>query len=164
MGTQIRVVGFIILILTIGAGWLYSLNQRAAQIHAHYAVVLANIAEKTAKAAKAYRKQEQTWQKAVEKESENGKNRVLKAESDARRARAESDRLRGAYRNSLTAALTATATSSPAGSTGNKNPAATNLHSELFGRIDETAGELAEYADKLRAVGLTCEATSDVTQ
>ena len=128
-------------------------------MQAHYAVVLGDIREKTAVAARAIRATESAWRTAIDKEAEDGQTRIDLARRDAVAARASADGLRAdvaRYRAAARAAQhSGTATSGP--TTGD----ALDLLADLFSRADTRAGELAEFADAAHAAGLTCERSFD---
>ena len=143
------------------AGWwhLGQVKQAERAVHAHYAVVLADIRDKTAAAQAKFRATETAWQTRIEKETRDGQDRIDTARRDAAGARAAADSLRAdlaRYR----AAARATAHSSAAAA-GPPADTAIDLLAELFGGADTRAGELAEFADLAHAAGLTCERAFD---
>ena len=143
------------------AGWwhLGQVKQAERAVHAHYAVVLADIRDKTAAAQAKFRATETAWQTRIEKETRDGQDRIDTARRDAAGARAAADSLRAdlaRYR----AAARATAHSSAAAA-GPPADTAIDLLAELFGGADTRAGELAEFAYLAHAAGLTCERAFD---
>ena len=152
----------VVLAILIGLGtWWHHSRVSAAEkaVHAHYAIVLGEIREKTAAAVTAFRATETAWRSAIDKETEDGQTRIDLARHDADGARTERDRLLADVARYRTAARatqhSGTATAGP--TTGD----ALDLFADLFGRADQRAGELAEFADAAHAAGLTCERSFD---
>ena len=146
-----------VIALTILAAHWHTGRVKAAEqaVHAHYAVVLADIRDKTAAAQAAFRATEAAWQTRFDKEARNGQTRIDAARRDTERARAERDRLR-ADLNGYRAAARAAAYS---GAPGASEAAATavDVLANLFIGADEVAGELATALDLAYAAGITCE-------
>ncbi len=159
--TTLLGVGAAVLISAVAAWHYTAIKTAKSQVHAHYAEILRDISEKTATAAAEYRKTEQTWNALIQKEATDGQKRLNQAVADATAANLESRRLRIAYRNSITAALTAKVTGAPSAGSSDSGARALDLLSNMFTGVDEAAGTLAEYADKVYASGLTCERISD---
>ena len=146
--------------VTLAATW-HAGRVKAAEkaVHAHYAVVLADIRDKTAAAQAAFRATETAWQTSFDKEARNGQTRIDAARRDAAGARSERDGLRADLDRYRTAARAA----AHPGSTAAGPPAseALDVLSDLFLRADEAAGELAQAFDLAHAAGLTCERAAD---
>ncbi|MFS2047578.1 DUF2514 family protein [Variovorax sp. Varisp41] len=110
-------------------------------------------------ADKAQRMEEQRRAAAVTKEVEDAQARITSLEDDLRGARAAADGLReaaaGAAHRARAGSCTATA--------GPGQPGADplGLLVDVLGRADKRAGELAEYADRLRIAGVACERSWD---
>ncbi|BCN40455.1 hypothetical protein ALDI51_37740 [Alicycliphilus denitrificans] len=128
-------------------------------MHAHYAVVLADIRDKTAAAVVAFRAAETQWQTRFDKEAQNGQDRIDAARRDADDARAAADGLRATLARYRAAARAAQ--DSGAAATGPTASDAIDLLSDLFSRADEVAGELAQALDLPHAAGITCERAAD---
>lgn len=143
------------------AGWWHLSRVHAAEqaVHAHYAQVLADIRDETAKAAAEYRATEKTWQTRIEKEAQDGQARIESAQRDAVAAGAERSRLLSDIARYRAAARAAA--HSGAAAAGPAAGDALDLLADLFSRADEAAGELAAAADLARAAGLTCERAHD---
>jgi len=146
--------------VALAATWHAGRIKAAEQaVHAHYAVVLADIRDKTAAAQAAFRQRETAWQTRFDKEASDGQTRIDAAHRDVAGARSERDGLRAdldRYRAAARAAAdTGTATA------GETTGAAIDLLAELFSRADEAAGELAQAADLAHAAGITCERAAD---
>ena len=139
------------------AGWwhLGQVKQAERAVHAHYAVVLADIRDKTAAAQAKFRATETAWQTRIEKEAQDGQTRIDAARRDADGARAAADGLRKALDRYRTAARAATHSGTAAA--GPPADTAIDLLAELFSGADARAGELAAFADLAHAAGLTCE-------
>lgn len=146
--------------VTLAATW-HAGRVKAAEkaVHAHYAVVLADIRDKTAAAQAAFRATETAWQTRFDKEARNGQTRIDAARRDAAGARSERDGLRADLDHYRAAARAAT--NSCAATAGETTGAAVDLLAELFSRADEAAGELAQALDLAHAAGLTCERAAD---
>ena len=127
--------------------------------HAHYAVVLADIAGKTAAAAKEFRALEQQAQSAIEKEATDGQKKIDLAHADAAGARAAALSLRQQLDRYRAAARTATHPG--AADAGPPAGDALDLLTNLLLRADDRAGELAAFADLAHAAGQTCERAYD---
>ena len=143
------------------ASWWHLARVHAAEkaVHAHYAVVLADIRDKTAAAAAEFRQRETAWQTSFDKEARNGQNRIDAARRDAAGALRERDGLRADLDHYRAAARAAADTC--AATAGETTGAAVDLLTELFSRADEAAGELAQALDIAHAAGLTCERAAD---
>ena len=128
-------------------------------VHAHYAVVLAGINQKTADAQAAFRTQEASWQTRFDKEARNGQNRIDAARRDAAGALRERDGLRADidhYRAAARAAAdTGTAAAGPTASD------AIGVLADLLEESDRLAGIYAQAADLAHAAGITCERAAD---
>lgn len=146
--------------VTLAATWHAGRIKATEQaVHAHYAVVLADIRDKTAAAQAAFRQRETAWQTRFDKEASDGQTRIDAARRDAAGARRERDGLRadlGSYR-----AATRAAADTSAAAAGETTGVAIDLLAELFSRADEAAGELAQAADLAHAAGFTCERAAD---
>ena len=79
------------------AGWWHLSRVRAAEraVHAHYAVVLAEISAKTAKAETEFRATGTAWRDAFDKEARDGREKIAAAHADAD-AYAAGERMRAA--------------------------------------------------------------------
>lgn len=146
--------------VTMAAAW-HAGRVKAAEkaVHAHYAVVLADIRDKTAAAQAAFRATETAWQTRIDKEARNGQTRIDAARRDAAGARRERDGLRADLDRYRAAARSATDTC--AATAGETTGAAVDLLAELFSRADEVAGELAQSLDLANASGIACERAAD---
>ncbi len=156
------VLAILLAALVALASWWHLSRVHAAEkaVHAHYAGVLAEIRDKTAAAARAFRATETAWRSAIDKEAEDGQTRIDLARRDAVAARVSADGLRADVARYRAAARSATGTSTAAA--GPTASAALDLLADLFSRADEAAGELAEFADAAHAAGLTCQRSYDV--
>ena len=108
------------------------------------------------------RDREQTYQRSIEKATQNGQRTIDQAVTDAVTARAAADSLRGAT-NGLAARLAASEASGST-CTAAASKAATRaaiVLADVLKRADQRAGDLAEAADQARARGLTCEQAYD---
>ena len=156
------IITAVVLAALIGLGtWWHLSRVHAAEkaVHAHYAGVLAEIRDKTAAAARAFRATETAWRSAIDKEAEDGQTRIDLARRDAVAARVSADGLRADVARYRAAARSAT--NSGVAAAGPTASDALDLLADLFGRADEAAGELAEFADAAHAAGLTCQRSYD---
>ena len=154
----------------IGAAWWWHTSEvnaaaKAAEkaTHAHYAGVLANIRDLTAEAAKRFRAAEQQAQAAIEKEATDGQKKIDLARTDAAGARAAALSLRQQL-DTYRSAATRTAAHPGAAPAGPPTGDALDLLAHLFSSADQTAGELAEFADLAHAAGSTCERAYDAAR
>ncbi|WP_080647785.1 DUF2514 family protein [Variovorax atrisoli] len=116
-------------------------------------------AESQRLAERAQRTEEQRRTAAVAQEASNAQTRIASLEDDLQRARAASDGVRSAAAG---AAGRARANSCPAAAgTRQHGDDALGLLVDVLGRADQRAGELAEYADRLRIAGVACERSYD---
>ena len=143
------------------ASWWHLSRVNAAEkaVHAHYAIVLGEIREKTAAAVTAFRATETAWQTRIDKEAKDGQDRIDLARHDADGARTERDRLLADVARYRAAARAASNPGAP--TAGPTTGDALDLFADLFSRADARAGELAEFADAAHAAGLTCERSYD---
>ena len=146
--------------VTLAATW-HAGRVKAAEkaVHAHYAVVLADIRDKTTAAQTAFRQREAAWQTKFDKEARRGQDQIDAARRDAAGARRERDGLRADLDHYRAAARAAA--NSCAAAAGETTGAAVDLLAELLSRADEAAGELAQALDLAHAAGLTCERAAD---
>ena len=154
---KLAFVGVLMALMSVFAlTWHNKQVAKAEQaVHAHYAVVLAGINQKTAVAQAAFRAQEASWQTKFDEEARDGQRRVEDARRDTERARAERDRLRADLNGYRAAARAAAHSDAP----GASEAAATavDVLADLFVEADEVAGELAAALDLAHAAGVTCE-------
>ena len=143
------------------ASWWHLSRVNAAEkaVHAHYAIVLGDIREKTAAAVTAFRATESAWRTRIDKEAKDGQTRIDLARHDADGARNERDRLLTDVARYRTAARATQHSGTPIA--GPTTGDALDLFANLFSRADARAGELAEFADTAHAAGLTCERSYD---
>lgn len=146
--------------VTLAVTWHAGRIKAAEQaVHAHYAVVLADIRDKTAAAQAAFRATETAWQTLFDKEARNGQTRIDAARRDAAGALRERDGLRAdldRYRAAARAAAgSCAATAGPAASD------AIGVLADLLEESDRLAGIYAQAADLAHAAGITCERAAD---
>lgn len=149
-------------VLAAGAWWHLSRVKAAEQaVHAHYLTVLAGISEKTAAAERAIRVTEQAWQKSIEGIAKNGQVQIDTAKRDAADAARAADGLRAA----LNRYRAATGPAANPGIAGAGPGLAGRDPLDLFiGMLTRHTAELVavgEYADQVRAAGVTCERSYD---
>ena len=149
---KLVLVGVLLALLGLQTVRVAGLEQAAADRRA-------TDAESQRLAERAQRTEEQRRAAAVTKEAIDAQARITTLEDDLRGARAAADGLRevaaGAAGRARTGACTAAA--------GPGQPGADplGLLVDVLGRADQRAGELAEYADRLRIAGIACERSYD---
>lgn len=108
---------------------------------------------------RAQRTEEQRRAAAVALEASNAQARINSLEDALRLAHSASDGVRDAAAG---AAIRARAQScAPNAGQGQPGADALDLLVDVLGRADRRAGELAEYADRLRIAGTACERSYD---
>lgn len=133
------------------AKWLSAWHQRDAD---DKAAALENEARERAK--------EQARQLSINKAIQDGQRTIDQATADAAAARASADSLRGAA-DALAARLSASESSGHS-CTAAASQAATRaamVLADVLKRVDERAGNLADYADQSHWRGVTCEQAFD---
>ena len=156
------IIAAVVLAATVAfASWWHISRVHTAEkaVHAHYAIVLGEIREKTAAAVTAFRATETAWRTRIDKEAKDGQDRIDLARHDATAARTERDRLRADVARYRTAARATQHSGAP--TSGPTTGDALDLFADLFSRADARAGELAEFADAAHAAGITCERSYD---
>jgi hypothetical protein len=110
-------------------------------------------------AERAQRTEEQRRTAAVTKEASSAQTQTAALDASLPAARAASDGVRNAATG---AASRARASACPAAaSTRQPGDDPLGLLVDVLGRADQRAGELAEYADRLRIAGIACERSYD---
>lgn len=131
---------------------------QARQAQADYA---AAAAQATADAVQAARDEEQRRTAAIQEIADAASNALAVARADAVRARAAADRLRRAA-ETYAAAHCGAGPEDPAVAPGSAPATGPGLVlADLFGRADDTAGDLAAAFDAARAAGLACQRAYD---
>lgn len=145
------------------AGWWHLSRVRAAEraVHAHYAVVLADISEKTAQAVTEFRATETAWRTAFDKEARDGREKIAVLRADADSARAAGDSLRAALSRRVAAAKATERAIAAQRSTGELDPSPLDLCAGMLDRHTRELEVVGKYADELRARGSTCERSAD---
>lgn len=145
------------------AGWWHLGRVHAAEraVHAHYAVVLADISAKTAKAETEFRRTERVWQDAFDKEARDGQTRIATARADADSARAAGDSLRAALNRRVAAAKATERAVSAQRGEGELGASAADLCARMLSRHTRELEIVGAFADELRVRGETCERSAD---
>jgi pyridoxal/pyridoxine/pyridoxamine kinase len=117
----------------------------------------ARAANETAERAK-----EQAYQQSINKAVQDGQRTIDQATADAATARASAVGLRGAA-DAIAARLAASEASGNSCTAAASKAAAraAMVLADVLKRVDQRAGDLAEYADQARARGMTCEQAYD---
>ena len=145
---------------------------RISRAHAELAQAQAEYAEERTKAAEAARIAEQQAREEEQRREQRKQEIVDEAEGRTEIARAAAadaqraaDGLRGRLAAFTAAVRGATKDSQPAErGQGKQGADALDVLSGVLARADDTAGELAAYADRLRIAGLACESFADGLQ
>ena len=145
------------------AGWWHLSRVHAAEraVHAHYAVVLADIAAKTAAAETEFRATETAWRTAFDKEARNGQSQIAALRADADAAHAAGERMRAALARYLASARATERAIAAQRGAGELDPHPADLPAELLARHTRELEQVGRFADELRARGLTCERSAD---
>ncbi len=154
--------GLIAVVLAL-AGWWHMSRVAAAEraVHAHYAVVLDGIREKTAKAVTEHRATETAWRTAFDKEAKDGREKIAALRADAGDAHAAGERMRAAlvrYRAAARATKGAIAAQRGAGELG---PSPLDLCAGMLDRHTRELESVGKFADELLARGSSCERGAD---
>ncbi|MBJ2155254.1 DUF2514 family protein [Variovorax sp. IB41] len=134
----------------------------AAKARQELAEYRGTMAESARLAERAQRIQEQTWRDRVDGVIQDGQKQIAAARADAD----DAARAAGGLRNQLATFRAAVRAASAAPTApGGGAPAADplDLLSDLFGRADTRAGDLARIADERGAAGTVCERHADAT-
>jgi len=122
-----------------------------------------------AEAKAAYEKADQEYRASEERHKLELKGianetqaQIDKAQLDATNARKSSRKLLDAFANSSPCSQATTGTT--ASVSGEAASAPEDLRTIVFSRIDDSAGIIAEYADKARIAGLACERAYEVNR
>lgn len=137
-------------------GWRY--EARIADIRSEHAGIMEAHAVASAAAMADLRSMEARRVAELEKARDTAQKQAQSAQADAAAARAAGQRLR----NRIDQMVTDASARHPALADGSP-PAGTSvdLFAHVLGRAVEAAGQLAEYADRARIAGLTCERAYD---
>ncbi|GER16670.1 DUF2514 family protein [Variovorax boronicumulans] len=120
-------------------------------------------AESARAAERAARNQEQNWRSRVDEVIQDGQQKIAGYRAAADRAGASERRVReqlAAYRAAVRSATAAP----PVAGGGAPTTDPLDLLSDLFGRADARAGELARIADQRGAAGAVCERHADAVK
>lgn len=132
---------------------------RVAELKQDAADQRAADAEARLLADRAQRTEEQRRAAAIALEASHAQAHIASLEDDLRRARTASDGVRDAAAGAAIRARTQSC--APSAGQGQRGADALDLLVDVLGRADQRAGELAEYADRLRIAGLACERSYD---
>lgn len=163
---KIKAYGAIAAALVLGAlllvqtARLHNAERAADAERVHNAKVLKNIAELTAKALQAVLEQEARWAADQERNARETATKIKAANADAASARRASDGLRKRIAT-LVSDARERAANPGAQSAIEATADPIGVLADVLGRADERAGILAEYADKARIAGQSCERDYD---
>lgn len=150
-------------VVLAAAGWwhLSRVHKAEQAVHAHYAMVLADISAKTAKAAEQFRQTETGWRDAFDKEARDGRTKLDAARRDAAAAGAAADGLRAALDRFRAAARAAEGAGAAQRGAGEPGGDPLDLLAKLLAGHSAELVAVAGYADELRIRGLACERAAD---
>lgn len=149
-----KLIGIAVLLALLGLQTV-----RVAELQQAAAERRAVDAENQRMAERAQRTEEQRRTAAVTKEATNAQDQTAALDASLPAARVASDGVRDA---AASAAGRARASACPAAaSTRQPGEDPIGLLADVLGRADQRAGELAEYADRLRIAGIACERSYD---
>jgi hypothetical protein len=110
-------------------------------------------------ADRAQRTEEQRRTAAAAQEAQDAQAKIATLEDSLRVARTASDGVRDAAAGAASRARARACTTATSPSKPGEDPI--ELLVDVLGRADQRAGEMAEYADRLRIAGIACERTYD---
>lgn len=131
----------------------------AAKARQELAEYRTTVAESGRLAERAQRTEEQRRAAAVTKEATSAQARIASLEDDVRRLGAAAVGVRDAAAGAAGRARAHSCTAEPVTRQPGDDPI--GLLADVLGRADQRAGELAEYADRLRIAGIACERSYD---
>ncbi|WP_172705356.1 DUF2514 family protein [Variovorax paradoxus] len=149
---KLVLVGMLLALLGLQTVRVAELEQAAADRRA-------TDAESQRLADRAQRAEEQRRAAAVTKEATDAQSRITSLEDDLRGARAAADGLREAAAGAAGRARAGACTTAAIPDQPGADPLGVLV--DVLGRADKRAGELAEYADRLRIAGIACERSYD---
>ena len=149
---KLLLVGVLLALLGLQTVRVAGLKQDAAERRAADA-------ETRLLADRAQRTEEQRRTAAVAQEASNAQARINSLEDALRLARAASDGVRDAAAGAAIRARAQSCAPKPRQSQPGADPL--DLLVDVLGRADRRAGDLAEYADRLRIAGVACERSYD---
>lgn len=149
-----RLIAIGLLLAALGAQ-----TMRINNAQKHAAELRTQVAQASARAEKAERAEETRRQTVVNQEDTNAQARIASLETDLVVERAAAGKLRTAVANATRRARETAGASSV--SKGEQGSDALDLLVLVYSRSDDAAGELGEYAERLRSAGLACERISD---
>jgi len=142
--------------LSAAVAWQWQGNRYERQI----SDIRAGYAESARKAEAQARSEEQRRQTAIEGIRRDAQEKIAAVAADAAAADDAAGRLRARV-----AELSRRPASCPGAADGGEAAdAARNLLAVMLSRIDEAAGGIAEFADRSRAAGLTCQVSYDAVK
>lgn len=156
-----RVIGGVVLavVLAYAIGRAEQRQHDAKAYQAERTKAILAAAGEQLKAVDAARAEEQRRTAAQTKVAEDATKDADAARGDARDARDAADRLRKRVADLLAAARAPKDLAAPHGGPPAGDPL--DVLTDVLGRADKRAGELAAYADRARIAGLACEASYD---
>ncbi|WP_122418186.1 DUF2514 domain-containing protein [Pseudomonas viridiflava] len=154
-------VGGVLLILLAVAGALYGAYRHGVTVtdsewQAKWAEQVGTQAQAVATTTIEYRTEEQRRQKAANQVANDARQEQTAAIADAAGADAAGDRLRSEA-GKLAASASCVPSDPGIADRGKNATRAAMVLSDLLGRADARAGDLARYADQLRVAGQACE-------
>lgn len=147
--------------LGYGAGRIQQGRDDAKAYRAEQTKAALDAARSQIKAVDEARLEERRRTQKLSEIADEAKQQVDTAAADAGRARAESDRLRKRVAELIAASRAASNPAAFGASASQPGGDPLDVLVDVFRRTDGAAGELGEYADRLRIAGLACERSYD---
>lgn len=148
-----------VVLAVIAAVWWWN-SHNAGQQQVGYGRCIGDVAAKQAEIAEEKRIGEIEDQKLADQEAKYVQEKLTEAERQLVAARADTDRMRGLYRQAAERGRQAVSCVAGAGE-GKQGSDPIGVLAELLERADARAEEVAGYADRLRVAGESCERIYD---
>ncbi|WP_316893276.1 DUF2514 family protein [Ralstonia mannitolilytica] len=158
------ILAVVIAACSFAAGWAvngWRLGEQLQQLEATHAQEREGRARAVATASEAARAEEQrriAEQKGIADAASKERDQAV---ADARAANAAADKLRTRVAQLVAASRTASHTTAAGSGPGQPGGDPLDMLVDVLSRTDSAAGQLGEYADKLKVAGLACERSYD---
>lgn len=166
LGRTQLIVGAVAATLAFGAGWMvngWRWDAKLARTESQHSRVLEQIAHGTVSATQAARAEEARRTAAVEEQRDIAQQRAQALEVDVAAAADSADRLRRELDALRRRGCTCDTAAADRGS-GEQGSDTIGLLIDLLTGVESAGREVAEYADRARIAGLTCERTYDAAR
>lgn len=156
-------VSTIILLMTLCVVLSFRLSSERlahAESRIQYTQYVAQVESTARKVAQEARVEEQRRAAVIQEVSNVARTEIERAQADVAAATSVSERLRQRIA-ALTAKCNRGTEDSPPTGGGEAADTTADLRAIVLGRLDQAAGDLAEYADRARSAGAACERIAD---